>query len=130
MSFSRRRAHFAATMLRGATARERAPFSPLDGVRAVQHFNRARACFLQAKDGVAAREAAVASTQLKDRLAREFHIHQARLERALSTGKYANARTETSILLSFGAVNQDPYFGWLATLDRHLELQFAGRKDP
>jgi hypothetical protein len=117
-------------MLRGTTARERAPFNPEDGVHAVEHFSRARACFLQAKDGVAARQAAVAGTQLKESLAREFHIHQARMERALSTGKYASARTETNILLSFGAVNQDPYFGWLATLDRHLELQFAGRKEP
>ncbi len=115
-------------LLEARSARERAPFSPEDGIAAVSLFESAAACELSAGSPVAADEAASAARTLKTRMGDEFHVHQVRLERALATRRYEDARTEVRILLAFVGRQSGSYPRWLSDLDRQLELKFAGRK--
>lgn len=115
--------------LRANTARERAPFSPDEGIRAVHEFRSAHACYTAAGDDKAAQQALAQSRDLELQLSSDYHIHQVRLERALLSGHYDGARVETQILRAFGRRRSEPYFSWLAGLDRQIELKFAGRKE-
>lgn len=115
--------------LRAVTARERAPFSAEDGVRAVQDFEQAQVCFLTAGNSEAAIDARNAADHLKRELERDFHVHQVRLERALITRHYLHARVESQMLLSFAGQRSDPYFTWLANLDRQMAMQFSNTKE-
>ena len=107
---------------------ERSPFYPEDGVSAVNAFQLASVCYGTAGDLERADEANRAATALKKRVADDFHIHQVRLERALSTKDYVSARTEVRILRSFlgGAVGE--YSNYLSVLDRQIELKFSAKK--
>lgn len=112
----------------GETARERAPFSPQDGVQAVEHLSRAAACYAAAHVDAEASRTRQAAEALKRVLEQQFHVHQVRLERALVTERYDEAKKEIRILLSFGGRRPDAFFEWLATLDRQLDLKFLGKK--
>jgi hypothetical protein len=112
--------------VQGESARERAPFSPDDGVAAVELLSRAAACYAAAGAAVRAERSRTAAADLKLELERQFHIHQVRLERALIDRRYDQAKWETRTLLSFTARRKSAYVDWLATLDRQIELKFAG----
>ncbi len=112
----------------GETARERAPFSPQDGVLAVEHFARAAACYSVARARPELEAARRSASELKRSLEQQFHVHQVRLERALVTERYDEAKKEIRILLSFAGRRSGALFDWLATLDRQLDLKFLGKK--
>jgi hypothetical protein len=107
---------------------ERAPFYPEDGVAAVNDFLRASTCFRTGDSADEAGDAEQAALSLKKRVADDFHIHQVRLERALSTKNYESARLEVRILRAFlgGAVSD--YANWLSVLDRQIQIEFSTKK--
>jgi hypothetical protein len=113
---------------RAEAARERAPFSGRDGIAAVGSFERAAACFGAAQRAEHAERALQAAARLKKSIQNDFHIHRVRLERALATKRYEEARTEVRLLLSYVGSAGGEYTGWLSSLDRQIELKFAGKK--
>jgi hypothetical protein len=113
---------------RAETARERAPFSGQDAVGAVAAFQRAAACFSVADATTQAVAATHQADALKLDVETEFHVHRVRLERALATKSYEEARTEVRLLLAYTGRRSDAYSGWLLSLDRQIELKFAGKK--
>ncbi|HEX3598443.1 MAG TPA: hypothetical protein VHU80_25220, partial [Polyangiaceae bacterium] len=82
----------AKALLEAESARERAPFNAEDGIAAVASFERAAACFKTAGSPAASEEATNAGTSLRSQLNDEFHVHRVRLERALATRRYEDAR--------------------------------------
>jgi hypothetical protein len=113
---------------RAETARERAPFSGQDAVSAVAAFQRAAACFALADAGDRSNDAERQGNTLQRDVETEFHVHRVRLERALATRSYEEARTEVRLLLSYIGRRSGTYAGWLLSLDRQIELKFAGKK--
>ncbi|HYQ44849.1 MAG TPA: hypothetical protein VER11_22845 [Polyangiaceae bacterium] len=113
---------------RAETARERAPFSGQDAVNAVVAFRRSAACFTRADVGQRASDSALQADSLQRDVEREFHVHRVRLERALATKSYEEARTEVRLLLSYIGRHSGAYANWLLSLDRQIELKFAGKK--
>jgi hypothetical protein len=113
---------------RAETARERAPFSGQDAVSAVSSFQRAAACFTSAEAPERAADSTRQAAQLKTTVETDFHVHRVRLERALATKSYDDARTEVRLLLSYVGRHAGPYASWLLSLDRQIELKFAGKK--
>lgn len=113
---------------RAETARERAPFSGQDAAYAVNAFQRAAACFTRGEAPERAGEATREGERLKESVERDFHVHRIRLERALATKSYEEARTEVRLLLSYVGRRGNPYSSWLLSLDRQIELKFAGKK--
>jgi hypothetical protein len=113
---------------RAETARERAPFSGHDAVSAVNAFQRAAACFSAAAAPEHASESARQGKQLEEAVLLDFHVHRVRLERALATKRYEEARTEVRLLLSYVGRRGSAYAAWLMSLDRQIELKFAGKK--
>jgi hypothetical protein len=113
---------------RAETARERAPFSGQDAVSAVSAFQRAAACFALADSGDRARDATRQADTLEHDIESEFHVHRVRLERALATKSYEEARTEMRLLLSYVGRHSGAYASWLLSLDRQIELKFSGKK--
>lgn len=113
---------------RAETARERAPFSGQDAVVAVNTFQRAAACFGHAAAPDRATDATDQAEKMKQSVEMDFHVHRVRLERALATKSYEEARTEVRLLLSYVGRQGSPYASWLTSLDRQIELKFAGKK--
>jgi len=113
---------------RAETARERAPFSGQDAVGAVAAFQRAATCFAVAEAPARATDASHQAEALKRGVEAEFHVHRVRLERALATKSYEEARTEVRLLLAYTGRRSDAYSSWLLSLDRQIELKFAGKK--
>jgi hypothetical protein len=113
---------------RAETARERAPFSGQDAVSAVNAFQRAAACYGVAQAPERAADAASQAERLKENVQRDFHVHRVRLERSLATKSYEEARTEVRLLTSYVGRHGSPYASWLMSLDRQIELKFAGKK--
>jgi hypothetical protein len=113
---------------RAETARERAPFSGQDAVTAVNAFQRAAACFNAAAAPERASDSVQQAKQLEDSVLLDFHVHRVRLERALATKRYEEARTEVRLLLSYVGRRGSAYSAWLTSLDRQIELKFAGKK--
>lgn len=113
---------------RAETARERAPFSGQDAVVAVNTFQRAAACFGHAAAPERASDATQQAEKMKKSVELDFHVHRVRLERALATKSYEEARTEVRLLLSYVGRHGSPYASWLTSLDRQIELKFAGKK--
>jgi hypothetical protein len=114
--------------VRAETARERAPFSGNDGVVAVEAFERSAACFGSAERLDRAEYAKRDAERLKRAIQQDFHVHRVRLERALATKRYEEARTEVRLLLSYVGQRGGDYTSWLSSLDRQIELKFAGKK--
>ncbi len=115
-------------LLEAESGRERAPFNAEDGISAVSSFERAAACFKAAGSPAANDEATSGATALRGQLNDEFHVHRVRLERALATRRYEDARTEVRLLLSFVGRRSTDYTRWLSDLDRQIELKFSGKK--
>jgi len=114
---------------RAETARERSPFSGQDAVSAVVAFQRAAACFALADSADRASDAGRQADSLRRDVETEFHVHRVRLERALATKRYEEARTEVRLLLSYIGRRSGSYANWLLTLDRRIELKFSGKKE-
>ena len=110
----------------GELARERAPFSPGDGVNAVELLARAAACYAAAGAARQAERARAAADRLRAELERQYHVHQVRLERALVERDRTRAKAETRRLLAFSARRPSEYSAWLATLDRQMDVQLSG----
>jgi hypothetical protein len=108
--------------------RERSPFRPEDGVAAVRHYLHAASCLRIGNEPEVARAAAQQAEELRRTLESDFHVHHVRLERALATSEYDRALTEVRILLSFTSGQGGEYSSWLAMLDRHIQLKYAGGK--
>jgi hypothetical protein len=113
---------------RAETARERAPFSGQDAVNAVVAYRRSAACFTRADAPERASDSVHQADALERGVQTEFHVHRVRLERALATKSYEEARTEVRLLLSYIGRHSGAYANWLLSLDRRIELQFSGRK--
>jgi hypothetical protein len=113
---------------RAETARERAPFSGQDAVNAVVAFRRSAACFTRADAPARATDSVHQADTLERDVQTEFHVHRVRLERALATKSYEEARTEVRLLLSYIGRHSGAYANWLLSLDRRIELQFSGKK--
>jgi len=113
---------------RAETARERAPFSGQDAVNAVVAFRRSAACFALAESGPRASDSTLQADALERDVETEFHVHRVRLERALATKSYEEARTEVRLLLSYIGKRSGAYANWLSSLDRQIELKFSGKK--
>lgn len=107
----------------GELARERASFDPGDGVAAVELLGRAAACYRAAGAERHAERVAAAAERLRADLERQYHVHQVRLERALIGSDRGRAHAETRVLLSFSARRHSEYSDWLATLERHMDVQ-------
>lgn len=120
---------FAEQQLSAAESKEeRAPFYPEDGVSAVKAFLTASSCFRAADATERSGDAEQAALSLKKRIADDFHIHQVRLERALSTKNYESARIEVRILRAFLGGALSDYSNWLSVLDRQIQIEFAKKK--
>ena len=120
---------FAEQQLGAAQSKEeRSPFYPEDGVSAVKDFLLASSCFRAADSGEEAGDAEQAALSLKKRVADDFHIHQVRLERALSTKSYESAHVEVRILRAFLGGAPSEYANWLSVLDRQIQIQFSAKK--
>lgn len=113
-------------MAQAQLALERAPFSPRDGVHAVELSLRAAACYASADAD--ADQARAAAERARAQLEREFHVHQVRLERALQARDRERTRREIRLLLSFVAGRPSAYADWLVLLERQLDLQLAKEK--
>jgi hypothetical protein len=113
---------------RAETARERAPFSGQDAVNAVVAFRRSAACFARAESTDQESDSRHQAEVLERDVESEFHVHRVRLERALATKSYEEARTEVRLLLSYIGRRSGAYASWLLSLDRQIELKFAGKK--
>jgi len=113
---------------RAETARERAPFSGQDAVNAVAAFRRSAACFAIADSGERSSDSVRQADALERDVQTEFHVHRVRLERALATKSYEEARTEVRLLLSYIGRRSGAYANWLLSLDRQIELKFSGKK--
>lgn len=113
---------------RAETARERAPFSGQDAVNAVVAFRRSAACFSAADSVERASDSVRQADALEREVETEFHVHRVRLERALATKSYEEARTEVRLLLSYIGRHSGAYANWLLSLDRRIELKFSGKK--
>ena len=113
---------------RAETARERAPFSGQDAVNAVVAFRRSAACFSLAESTDQAQDSLRQADALERDVQTEFHVHRVRLERALATKSYEDARTEVRLLLSYIGRHGGNYASWLLSLDRQIELKFSGKK--
>jgi hypothetical protein len=120
---------FAEQQLSAAESKEeRSPFYPEDGVSAVKSFLLASTCFRVADATDEAGDTEQAALALKKRVADDFHIHQVRLERALSTRNYESARTEVRILRAFLGGESSDYANWLSMLDRQIQIEFSTKK--
>jgi hypothetical protein len=115
-------------LARADTKQERSPFAAKDGVASVAHYERAAACFELASAANDARSARAQAEHMRASMSQQFHIHRVRLERSLATKNYEAARTEVRILLTFLERRSGDYTNWLAALDRHIGLKFAGKK--
>lgn len=113
---------------RAQAARERAPFSGGDGVQAVRSFQSAALCLRHGGKEGEAEAAAAAGESMKELVDREFQIHGIALERALARERYAEAGIEVRRLLQFVGGDAGQYRTWLLTLQRQIELKFAGKK--
>jgi len=102
------------------SGRERTAFSPEDGVKAVELYAQAAACYALAGAGARADQASLEAKTLRHELSARFHVHQVRLERALSNQHYDRAKLEVRALLSFVRRRRDAYSDWLAALDRQI----------
>lgn len=108
--------------------RERAPFHAEDGVRAVPHFRRAAACYELAGDHVSADAANADARSLEQEINREFHVHRARLDYALSTAQYDKARNEVWLLSSYLGDQPSDFKTRLKWIDQQIQLKHLDKQ--
>jgi hypothetical protein len=106
----------------GDAHRERYPFAPHDGVRAVALYRRAEACYTASGDGEGAQRAARQSARLRARVDADYDTARFRLERALTYRDWASASVEARTLLDALEGRDGPYVEWLTVLERRLRF--------
>lgn len=105
--------------------RERAPFHPEDGVKAVGHYGVAAACYRVAGEAESASVVSTDVTALRESIQQSFHVHRARLDYALSTQRYDRASTEVRTLLAFLGSGSSEYKTRLKSMEHQLQLKHA-----
>jgi hypothetical protein len=120
-------AHVAAEneLLLAEALRERAPFYPEDGVKAVGHYGVAAACYRIAGETENASMVSTDVTALRESIQQSFHVHRARLDYALSTQRYDRARTEVRTLLAFLGSGSSEYKTRLKWMEHQVQLKHA-----
>lgn len=110
--------------------RERTPFFPGDGVRAVVSLEQAAACFALAGDTSASREARRAAADIHDQVASDYRAHQVGLGWSISREDWEAIRRHSSMLLALTTVSLGataPIVEWLAELQHRAEQNTAAR---
>jgi hypothetical protein len=102
---------------------ERYPFSPHDGVEAVELYELARACLFATGAVEAADAVAREGHELRQRIEEDYRVHRLRLERALDQRRYRAALREARVVASLLGGQQGEYVDWLHRLDRALEVR-------
>ena len=108
--------------------RERAPFSPKNGLEAVRIWSVAGSCFAAAGDKRWADEALTQAGLLRGQLEKSFHVHHVRLSRSIPQKDFALSKVEVAILKGFMAGREHPYATWLDDMDRWLEVTQGTRQ--
>jgi hypothetical protein len=112
-------------LLLAEAMRERAPFHPEDGVKAVDHYGIAAACFGVASETERATGVNADAASLRKSIEDSFHVHRARLDYAISTQRYDRARTEIHALLAFLGASSSEYKTRLKWTDHQIQLKHA-----
>ncbi|MGC4067148.1 MAG: FHA domain-containing protein [Polyangiaceae bacterium] len=112
-------------LLLAEAMRERAPFHPEDGVKAVGHYEVAAACFGTATEPETAAQVNADASSLRKSIEESFHVHRARLDYALSTQRYDRARVEIHELLAFLGGSSSDYKTRLKWVDHQIQLKYA-----
>ena len=103
--------------------RERSPFVASDGLRAIELYARAAACFRVADDEAAASSAAQAGEKLRERLGDELHVRHVRIERLLAQEKYASIPLEVRNVQELVPDRTHVYASWLSRVEREAQLR-------
>ncbi len=107
-------------LLDADTRRERSPFYPKDGVKAVQLYRVAYACLNISQNREEALSAEKEARRLQERVEKDFHVHHVRLDRALTLDEIDQAYSEVRILKGYLTGQEGPYLAWLDDLERRL----------
>ena len=100
--------------------RERHPFSPADGVAAVELFRLAASCYTTAHFDGSAKEAQDSAEALQKSIILDFRARRLRLEHMLALKDYDLARRDVAVLLALTNGKQGPYVKWLAGVAENL----------
>jgi len=106
---------------------ERRPFRAADGVRAVELYRSAAACFRAGGNPPLAEHADGEAQALERDLDESYRTHRVRLEHALSTKNYQVAQIEVRALRDLTSGHAGEYSDWLESLSRRLRLR-QGKK--
>jgi hypothetical protein len=112
----------------GDAKRERRPFRASQGVRAVELYGTAAACFRAGGHVAPAAAAERDAVALKRDLDESYRTHRVRLEHALSTKNYKVAEVEVQALRDLLSGQQGEYTGWLQSLSRRLSLRLGKKQ--
>jgi len=102
---------------------QRYPFDAQDGIRAVQQYQVAYACYQTAGELSEAARMQREGGALQRRIEEDYRTHRLRLDRAIEQEQVLDALYETQALLALLKHKQgDQYRAWLETLERRLQL--------
>jgi hypothetical protein len=99
---------------------QRYPFAPADGIRAVELFRRAAACWMEAGFHPSSAAAAAQGERMRRRVEEDYDTSQLLLFRALRAGHLDEARGEAAILMALLGDRNDPYLDWLREVERSI----------
>ncbi|MGC4089343.1 MAG: FHA domain-containing protein [Polyangiaceae bacterium] len=102
---------------------ERRPFHAEDGVKAVESYRLAAACFRSAGSADEATAVDARARELERELDESYRTHRVRLEHALSIKNYLVARKETRALLALTQGQSGEYVTWLSSLERRIRMK-------
>jgi hypothetical protein len=115
--------HVAAEAAEEAAARaERYVFAAQDGVRAVNAYARAQACFLAGGNAAEAQRMQDARDRLARRIEEDYRSHRLRLERALEKSDLPEALLQARALRRLTSHLQGDYVDYLTLLEQRLQL--------
>ncbi len=107
--------------------RECAPFVPAAGLEAARLYKTAAACLLAAHDPDAAAEVKRRAARMQSFVERDYHLHQVRVHRALSSTDSELLARETKVLAGY-LQNDSEYGRWLGRIERDLQVEASARK--
>jgi hypothetical protein len=97
---------------------ERSPYHLEDGMTAVGLFQRAQACFAQARDDASAARAEREFERLLRELEADYHRRRVLLERAIEQSDWRTAAREARALQRLLGERHPDYTGWLSNVER------------
>jgi hypothetical protein len=106
----------------GAARAERYIFAAQDGVRAVNAYARAQACYAAGGNAAEAQRMQDARDRLARRIEEDYGSHRLRLERALENGDYPEALLQARALRRLTSHLTGDYVEWLKLLEQRLQL--------